>query len=248
MGMMTRAQAGTPSPDLQLPRRGLAHPLESLVFLLPFLLFYELGSLRLQPSLDFERADRVVAFQLLRVFFELFGTTGRWMPALAVVAILLGSQIASHHPWKVRPRSVLWLYAEAVAWAVPLLAVSRLFRLAGHQGPDANLWSDLVLCVGAGIYEELVFRLILICLMVMIGADLLRLSPGWTTLAAVLISALAFAAHHHPPIGGEPFHSARFVFRLAAGLYLGTLFVYRGYGLAAGTHVAYNLAVAALAR
>ncbi len=244
---MTRAQAATTSGDLHLPRRGLAHPLESLVFLLPFVLFYELGSLRLDPSLEIARTDQVVAFHLLQVFFELFGTTGRWMPALAVAAVLIGAQMASRGPWKVRPRGVLLLYVESAAWAVPLLAVCHLLRLAGQTGTQSGLWSDLILCVGAGVYEELVFRLILICLMVMIGVDLLRFSPGWTTLAAVIISALVFAAHHHPPIGGEAFEATRFGFRLAAGAMLGLLFIYRGYGVAAGTHVVYNLAVVAMA-
>ena len=101
--------------------------------------------------------------------------------------------------------------------------------------------------MGAGVYEELVFRLILICLIVMIGADLLRLSPRRTMLAAVVISALLFAAHHHPPVGSEPFDPTRFLFRLGAGLFLGALFVHRGYGVAAGTHVVYNLAAAAIA-
>ncbi len=244
---MAQAQATKAVGDLPLPRRGLAHPLESLVFLLPFVLFYELGSRRLEPSLADAASDRVVAFQLLRVFFELFGTTGRWMPALAVVAVLVGAQAASRESWRVRPRGVLWLYVESVAWALPLLAVCRLMRLIGHAGGSAGLWPDLVLCVGAGVYEELVFRLILICVVVMIGADLLRLSPGWTTLAGVAISALLFAAHHHPPIGSEPFEAVRFGFRVAAGASLGLLFVYRGYGVAAGTHVVYNLAVVALA-
>ena len=64
----------------------------------------------------------------------------------------------------------------------------------------------------------------------------------------MLVSAVLFAAHHHPPIGSEPFHSMRFLFRAAAGLFLGALFVYRGYGVAAGTHVLYNLMVVSITR
>jgi membrane protease YdiL (CAAX protease family) len=245
--MTGRAQAKATSHDLQVPRRGLAHPLESLVFLLPFLLLYEIGSLRLHTSIAIERQDRVIAYQLLRVFFELFGTTGAWVPALAVAAILLGAQLTSGRPWLVRPRGVLWLYAESLLWAVPLLVLSRLFGLAGHRQAGTGLWSDLVLCVGAGVYEELVFRLILICLIVMIGADLLRLPAGWTSVFAIAASALLFAAHHHLPIGSQEFDLPSFLFRALAGVALGVLFMYRGYGIAAGTHVFYNLAIVALA-
>lgn len=228
-------------------RRVLVHPLESLIFLLPFILFYEIGSLRLGPALEVGRQDRVVAFQLLRTFFELFGPTGRWMPVLAVVAILLGAQAASKRSWRVRPGGVAWLYAESALWAVPLLALSRAFALGATSGGAVGTWSDLVLCVGAGIYEELVFRLILVCVLVMVFHDVMGWSGGWTTLGAVVISAALFAAHHHPPVGGEPFEVGRFAFRMAAGCFLGGLFVYRGYGVAAGTHVAYNLLVVGLA-
>jgi len=245
---MARAQGGP--RDEGAPRRGgLAHPLESLVFLLPLVLFYEIATLVLHPAWEqggLDRQDRVVAFQLLRTFFELFGPTGKWMPALAVVAILLGAQFASGRPWRVRPRAVVLLYVEAVGWTLPMLAVSRALQLASAS-TGQSLWSDLALAVGAGVYEELVFRLVLICVIVMVGVDLLRLPAPSTTAFAVLLAAVLFAAHHHPPVGSEPFSAGRFLFRTVAGLYLGLLFVWRGYGVAAGTHVAYNVVVIGVA-
>ncbi|HUU83223.1 MAG TPA: CPBP family glutamic-type intramembrane protease [Phycisphaerae bacterium] len=230
-----------------MPHPGLAHPLDSLVFLLPLILFYEIGALYLQPSLTDDRQGRVVAFQLLRMFFELFGPTGRWMPGLAVIAILVGVQIASKQRWRVRPWAVLKLYGEAVLWSIPLLLASKALILAAASEPNDGLWSEMILSVGAGVYEELVFRLILICVVVMVGSDLLRFPAGRTTAVAVVLSALLFAAHHHPPVGSEPFETARFAFRLMAGAYLGAIFVYRGYAAAAGTHVAYNLIIVGLA-
>ncbi|MFQ5491137.1 MAG: type II CAAX prenyl endopeptidase Rce1 family protein [Phycisphaerae bacterium] len=245
---MSRAQGRSQAHGQDgAPRRVPAHPLESLVFLLPLILFYEIGSLRLGPALELGRQDRVVAFQLLRTFFELFGPTGRWMPVLAVVAILLGAQLASRRRWRVRLGGIGWLYVESALWAVPLLGLSRVFVLQASDGLAGGLWSDLVLCVGAGIYEELVFRLILVCLLVMVFSDVMGWPGTWTTLVAVGISAVLFAAHHHPPMGSEPFELGRFVFRAMAGVFLGGLFVYRGYGVAAGTHVAYNVLVVGLA-
>lgn len=63
---------------------------------------------------------------------------------------------------------------------------------------------------------------------------------------AVAISSLVFAAHHHPPIGTEPFALVPFMFRAIAGVYLALVFWYRGYGPAAGCHAAYNVALAFL--
>lgn len=215
-------------------RRALAKPLDSLVFLLPFIIFYEAVVL-----LGDIRAPRVVAFDLMEQFFALFGTTGFWLPGLAVVIILLATHAAARLPWKIDKRAVGLMAVETIVWSLPLLAVSRYVQLLSAQR-EVGL-ADLGVCVGAGIYEELIFRLVLISLLVMIGSDLLRFSTSATLASAVLISAVLFALHHHPPFGGERFTAYKFSFRSLAGVYLGVIFVFRGYGPAAGTHIAYNL-------
>ena len=230
-----------PTPVLRL----LSRPLESLVFVLPLILFYEIGCLALHSrSSALPGQERVVAFHLLQLFFQLFGSTGVWMPGLAVIIILLCTQAASRQPWAVRKAAVGLMYVECALLAVPLLAFNHILRAAPTQAVGASpLLADAVLGVGAGVYEELVFRLILISLLVMIGTDLLRLSGRTMLVVAVVCSALAFSAHHHPPLGSEPFSTGKFLFRALAGVYLGALFVYRGFGPAAGTHAAYNLMV-----
>ncbi len=229
-------------------RRGtLARPLDALVFLLPLIIFYEAASL--------VRQDRVIAFDFLRRFFELFGSVGMWAPGLAVIVILLATHIASRDKWSIHWRRVGWMYVESVALSVPLLLLNWAVPLAASTGVFHPLWEGLALSIGAGIYEELVFRLILISTMVMIGADLLRWNQVWVTAAAVVISSLAFAAHHHRLVfwgvelssGAEPFDALRFCFRSMAGVYLAAIFWFRGYGPAAGCHAAYNVTLVTLA-
>jgi membrane protease YdiL (CAAX protease family) len=225
----------------------IARPLDTLVFLLPFIAFYELASVNLTP-IDWSRdGDRVVAFQLLQIFFELFGATGKLLPGLAVVVILLATQIASRRPWKVRVGSVAGMLVESLVWSAPLLLLNRFTQIAAGGGIVDSWSGELALGVGAGIYEELVFRLILISLIVIVGADILRFSTGSTLVAAVLISAGLFSMHHHPPFGSEPFDAFRFSFRAMAGAYLGAVFVFRGYGPAAGAHIAYNVLIISVA-
>ncbi len=226
---MAKAQSKTK----RRARRGtLARPLDALVFLLPLILFYEIASLA--------RQDRVIAFDFLRRFFQLFGQVGMWAPGLAVVVILLATHAASGERWQVHWKQVGWMYVESVALCVPLLLLNWAVPLM----PDAG-WSwtvdRIALGIGAGIYEELVFRLIIISLMVMIASDLLHLDRGAVAVAAVALSSLAFAAHHHRPIGMEPFEPIRFIFRTTAGVYLAAIFWYRGYGPAAGCHATYNV-------
>lgn len=244
----SRTRKKLKTPEDALPLRLLNRPLESLAFLLPLILFYEIGCFVAQyVAPDGGDPERVVAFHLLQVFFRLFGPTGVWMPGLAVIIILLCTHAASHQPWTVRSRVVGMMYLESALLAAPLLAFNYVLRASPLATPQSgHLLTDVVLGVGAGVYEELVFRLILISFFVMIGKDLLRLPGSITVAAAIVLSALTFAAHHHPPWGGEPFTTEKFVFRTLAGGYLGVLFVVRGYGPAVGTHAAYNVLITLL--
>jgi len=208
-----------------------------LVFLLPLIVFYEFTSMT--------RPERVIAFELLRRFFELFGQIGVWSPGLAVIAILLASHAASGGRWQVHWRKVGGMYVESAVLALPLLLLNWTVQPTALPGSGAVI-DQLAMGVGAGIYEELVFRLILISLAMMIGADLLRWNRDNVAIAAVVVSSLTFAAFHHPPMGTEAFDPVRFVFRSVAGAYLAAIFWYRGYGLAAGCHAAHNVALVAL--
>ena len=222
--------------DTQTERRGLlARPLDALVFLLPLLVFYEVASL-MQP-------ERVLAFDLLRQFFELFGHVGMWAPGVGVIVILLATHAASGDRWKIHWGRAGLMYVEAALLAIPLLALNWAIPLGSASASSSGMVERLALGIGAGVYEELVFRLVFISIAVMIGVDLLRLARAPVAVAAILLSSLAFAAHHHQPIGVEPFHLIRFVFRTVAGVYLAVVFWYRGYGSAAGCHAAYNVAL-----
>ncbi|MCO6436970.1 MAG: CPBP family intramembrane metalloprotease [Phycisphaerae bacterium] len=183
-------------------------------------------------------------------FFDLFGQFGMWAPALAIVVILLSTHAASREPWTVHLNQVSLMYAEAMFLAVPLLVLNWAIPLSSlgtapaiaDQGP--TVIETIALGIGAGVYEELIFRLFLISIIMMIGVDLLNSPTSMVAVIAVGISALVFAAHHHPPLGEEPFELGRFVFRTMAGVYLALVFWFRGYGPAAGCHAAYNVALA----
>ena len=217
----------------------LPRPLDALAFLLPLIIFYELASI-LQP-------ERVIAFELLDRFIALFGDIGVWAPSLAVITILLATHTASKKPWTIQWSRVGLMYAESALCAAPLLLLNWASPLAMVQGSPEHLLDNIALGIGAGIYEELVFRLILISIMVIVGADLLRLDPKPVALVAIILSSLMFAAHHHRPIGAESFDASRFLFRAMAGVYLAVIFWYRGYSTAAGTHAAYNVALVVVA-
>ena len=245
---MARTQA---KPTKPAPRqRGvLARPLEALAFLLPLMAVYQVAVWwALRHGGAWAEQGGVVSFNLLRRFFELFGQFGIWAPAVAVVVILLATQLFSGEKWRIKPGRVGLMYGEAIVLALPLFGLRAGIGLAAGPAAGEEWWASLALGIGAGIYEELVFRLILITLLVIVGYDLLRQPLSTVAIVAVALSSLAFAAHHHQPIGAEPFSLLPFLFRTLAGGYLAVIFWYRGYGPAAGCHAAYNVAVVALAR
>lgn len=109
-------------------------------------------------------------------------------------------------------------------------------------GAGGDLAADLVGSLGAGIFEELVFRLGLMSALVWVGLravaawSLPRQVAGWL---AVIGSALVFAWFHHAC--GEAFELRRFLFRTMAGVLLGLLMWFRGYGVCVYTHTLYDV-------
>ncbi len=225
----------------------LARPLDALVFLIPLMAFYQIVAM-MRPAGLSGRSDHVIAFDLILRVLELFGPFGAWAPPAMVTVILLATQSASGMRWSIKFRRVGWLYIEALLLALPLLALNWAVPMTGVLGISTTTIDQLALGVGAGVYEEMVFRLIFITVLMMVGVDILRLKPSSVAIVAVVVSALVFAAHHHKPIGVEVFDMGRFSFRTVAGLYLAGVFWFRGYGSAAGCHAAYNVALVTLFR
>lgn len=274
-----------------------SRPICAIAFLLPLIIIYELGTIRINSELLRQSHIRVVAFVWLQNFAEYLGLSGRlaWLATpLLVVVILLALQITSRTPWVVRLKDLLPMTGECLILAVPLIVFSVLLnRLpATHNDAtavnsaatkmalplDSPLTSaqtspasavahtalvpettaktgvlvNIVTGIGAGIYEEFVFRLILICLLMLLLQDMLGLSYRTSITLAVVIAALLFSAHHHlfllngRFVIGEAFSWPAFLFRTAAGLYFAALFALRGFGITAGTHAFHNVIAALL--
>jgi membrane protease YdiL (CAAX protease family) len=120
-------------------------------------------------------------------------------------------------------------------------------RQAGSNGRATKLTADIITAIGAGIYEELVFRLVLICLLMLLFQNILRLSHKNSIVLSVLVSAAMFGAYHHIDFfTGQlyqraPFDLTEFAFRTIAGIYFAVVFAIRGFGITAGTHAFYDV-------
>jgi hypothetical protein len=107
-----------------------------------------------------------------------------------------------------------------------------------------SLPTQLMISLGAGIYEELLFRVILVSLLVWVA----RHGFGWpstrASIFAVLAGALIFSAFHYIGPFGDQWTLASFTFRAVAGLLFSGLYVLRGFGITAWTHALYDVLLA----
>jgi len=235
-----------------------SRPLYALAFLLPLIVFYELGTILVNTDQIEQTQGRVATFAWLMGLAEWIGVdySLAWaFPGLVVVIILLCWHLSSQHSWRIRFRRLLWMAVECVVLSMPLLILNAVLSSSAAcaainpAGRPGTYVADIVTSVGAGIYEELVFRLILVGLIIMLMEDVLKVKGAPATVVAVLASAALFAAHHYVGFDrgclirmpGEEFTLLSFAFRTAAGIYFAMIFHYRGYGIIAGTHAAYNI-------
>lgn len=161
-----------------------------------------------------------------------------------LIAIAGHSLLRRRVPW-IRVAAVIAL--EGVVNGVLLGPIASAMtssanRVLAAGAADSPLVANLVGSLGAGIFEELVFRLGLMSALVWIALRAVRAwsLPYWVAgWFAVLVSSLVFSWFHH--LCGEPFERSRFVFRTMAGVLLGLLMWARGYGVCVYTHTVYNL-------
>ncbi len=264
-----------------------SRPIYAIVFLLPFIALYELGTLLINTDILNQSEVRVVAFVWLQEALRMLNFNGRWAwmaPPLVVFAILFGLQVASRKSWSLCLRDLIPMLCECALLAIPLIVLSlvcnsRSIPPAEGTHPVAaasinqiqaaippvpgmatlqqlseelsasehTLLANMITGIGAGIYEELVFRLILMVVLMMIFQDALGLSHHHAIVLSILISATLFSVHHNVVIiHGQidqttPFSWAAFGFRTIAGIYFAVLFAFRGFGITAGTHALYDI-------
>jgi membrane protease YdiL (CAAX protease family) len=217
--------------------------------LLPLLVAYEVGVLWLggqRPEMIRNGADT-----WLRTALQSFGLD-QVVVAPALIAILFA--VWSWWRRNDRPDGLLGICSgmalECFLFALALWGLSHglgpFLQFVGLKlatGPNVDpLLGRVVTFVGAGIYEEILFRLLLFSGLAWL-LELALLPKYLAVTMAAAISAALFAAAHHVGPHGEPMDSYVFLFRLMAGVYFAFVYQLRGFGIAAGGHACYDVLV-----
>ncbi len=137
-----------------------------------------------------------------------------------------------------------FFFGAAVIGAMSALGLDVLLSTGdGSQIATMGIFTKFVLSIGAGLYEELVFRLFLMGGMFWAGVRLLNFPRWLSALAALILSSVIFSAIHHVGSMGEPFVLGTFMFRVFAGMLLAAIFHLRGFAVAVYTHAIYDIIV-----
>ncbi len=234
-------------------------PVYQLLLVLPFLLVYEIGLWTNALGGAVNGADALLQ-AALSLLLSLIGVgASRVVISLAVGAgIAVAAIRALRQRGRIRPSYVAGMVVEAAATALVLATLVHLLLGGGlprfftfqpnaavtqqlRLGQITTPWAMLVAAAGAGIFEELLFRVLLL-------GGLYRLwAKGRTSLGtdqsaalkAALASSAAFTLLHLGVIGAP----AGLISIFITSLLLSGVYLQRGYAITAAVHILYDLAL-----
>lgn len=223
----------------------------SLTFALPLLIAYELLALGLNQGTG--TGIRNGADVLLRgVASTVLGDHGPLLFGALVALILATIAIRDRHRsgGGLRPRYFVLMLMESailaiafgfVVGVVTAQLLNALPTLSIAQPASMDWPVVFMVSLGAGVYEELVFRVLLVSGLLLAARTIFGLGKGTATAFAVIVGALVFSAFHYIGPYGDPLELPSFTFRTVAGLAFSGLYVTRGFGITAWTHALYDV-------
>lgn len=164
--------------------------------------------------------------------------------------LLLSIPVVRRHGLRLHRNYLLLMGVEALAYglllgvlqqaytAISFFMVDRL-STAAAMPLSAGVTQNIALSIGAGLFEEFIFRVILVWVLLQISRFLLPGSLAW--LAAIVSAAFLFSAAHYIGAMGDAFAWHSFWFRFGAGLIFTGLYYWRGFAVTAYTHALYNI-------
>jgi hypothetical protein len=213
----------------------------ALILVAPILVLYEIGLV----LTGFAGMNGVDFATILVLHY------GGWQGLLGFnIAILIGIAVAAHARRQERswtPDIVPLVIAESAVYALSLGSVILfVMRKIPALGPPEGLspMTGIVASLGAGVNEELFFRLGLLQAIAWTLEDKGKSDRSAALAVAVIVSSAAFSGAHY--LGTEHFTMQSFVYRFLAGTIFAGLFLTRGFAVAVYTHALYDIHVLVL--
>ncbi len=205
---------------------------QSLALTFPLLVIYQFG-------IGF--SGTIAALDLLSPAIWKFSGNEQ-IPYLALSAAALGTfflyiLLKPNYRSMLSAKHGLPMLLEAAIYALTLS--SAIWLVMEKLIPMSINSSLIVSSAGSGIYEELLFRLIIF------GGGFIVLAGNMKNqlafVIALLVSSALFSLSHHFVIGSEVFTLSSFVYRLLTGIAFAVIFHYRSLAHAIYAHALYNV-------
>ena len=223
-------------------------PLACLAFVVPLLLWYEVGMV-LNPDFIRSGIDRLV-----QMLFAPLGEASLAVLPLFSIGVFLFLHHRQENAGTFRVQTVFRMAVESIVLATILfLACDALLLYFDNQHPqplaglatafsDSKQYGRILTCVGAGIHEEILFRLLLFAPLLYGLCKVIQKESIAVVIAATIVSLIFATAHcdiFNPE--GFPFQLSTFLFRFSASVFLCVLFRFRGIAIAIGVHAVFDI-------
>ncbi len=205
------------------------------------MLSYESGGVR-------NGADVLIKSAFMAIAGE-YGTMLFGAIVICVSVWLIGRDLRANGR-SLKPAVFAGMTAESLVLAVLFgIVVSGItarvlapFAIVNDSPLQSMGWgTQLMVSLGAGIYEELLFRVILVSALAFFARGALKLRTIPAGVFATVAGAFIFSAFHYVGPYGDPLELGSFVYRMIGGLVFSAMYLTRGFGITAWTHALYDV-------
>lgn len=241
-------EAAEPVGPMRQYLRDSSNLLNSVILVLPLFVIYQIGVLTtggVQNGVDFITSFlRFTVFGGNTLYYVLFN--------LGVLIALAGAALALRHKQRFSPKVFGLVIAESTFYGLLLggligMVLSKVgidpSLAAGDAGAQLGPMDNFILSLGAGLYEELVFRLLMLGGTVFVLTKVAGVKKVPAAIATIIVTSLLFSAVHYVGSMADPFTLYSFSFRFLAGIFFAVLFYLRGFAVAVYTHAIYDVIV-----
>ena len=145
--------------------------------------------------------------------------------------------------YEIKSRYFISMVIESIFWSYLLFIFMSNMHLLLMVPNGTRIIQNVTLAIGAGIYEEILFRIISIYLFKYILGLIFQWGDQSKIGISIILAAVLFSLFHFIGEFGDPFSFVIFMVRFLAGITLGLLYILRGFGITAWTHSLYDLIV-----
>ena len=188
---------------------------------------------------------------IIRDFFNLFGSFSDEIYSITLFAILLFIYFINKGKNKkisINYRYLILMFIEGIIFGFLLLLLLNdvsIFYISENLY-RSDLLLNLYLCIGAGIWEEILFRLLLFSFLYKIIRSFFKGQDVFVLFLSIILSSILFSLFHYIGNNADIFTLNTFLIRTFGGIFLGLLYYYRGFGIVVISHISYDFILVSL--